>query len=60
MHLNFAIIKRQKELINRIALDGVENWETIKEIGNSVILANDFSVDNANKIVSELYRNMNG
>ncbi len=29
--------------------------ETIKEIGNSVILANDFSVDNANKIVSELF-----
>ena len=26
-------LKRQKELINRIALDGVENWETIKEIG---------------------------
>ena len=29
--------------------------ETIKEIGNSVILSNDFSVDNANKIVSEQF-----
>jgi len=27
--------------------------ETIKEIGNSIILSNDFSVGNANKIVSE-------
>ena len=26
-------LKRQKELINRIAIDGVENWETIKKIG---------------------------
>lgn len=29
--------------------------EAIKEIGNSVILSNDFSVDNANKIVSEQF-----
>ena len=26
-------LKRQKDLINRIALDSVENWETIKKIG---------------------------
>lgn len=29
--------------------------EAIKEIGNSIILSNDFSVDNANKIVSEQF-----
>lgn len=29
--------------------------ETIKEIGNSVILSNDFSVNNVNKIVSEQF-----
>ncbi|MDI6051336.1 hypothetical protein QLS31_16025 [Flavobacterium sp. XS2P24] len=26
-------LKKQKELINRIAIDSVENWETIKKIG---------------------------
>lgn len=26
-------LKKQKDLINRIALDSVENWETIKAIG---------------------------
>ena len=30
--------------------------ETIKEIGNTIILSNDFSVDNVNKIVSEQYK----
>ena len=29
--------------------------EAIKEIGNSIILSNDFSVDNANKMVSEQF-----
>jgi adenine-specific DNA-methyltransferase len=29
--------------------------EMIKEIGNSIILSNDFSVVNANKIVSEQF-----
>lgn len=29
--------------------------EAIKEIGNNIILSNDFSVDNANKIVSEQF-----
>ncbi|MBG6188443.1 hypothetical protein [Flavobacterium sp. CAN_S2] len=26
-------LKKQKDLINRIALDSVENWETINRIG---------------------------
>jgi adenine-specific DNA-methyltransferase len=29
--------------------------EVIKDIGNSIILSNEFSVDNVNKIVSELF-----
>ncbi|MFI0426863.1 MAG: hypothetical protein ACH34V_07900 [Flavobacterium sp.] len=29
-------LRRQKDLINRIAIDSVENWESIKKIGEFI------------------------